>query len=377
MIVTTFPWHWVGILGMPRRMAYYDYADAALQPRGASGRAVGARRLHPAGLRPAVPVHPGARPPRAARRRPGPTGSASPSIRRAPSRRALNGHALWLALMIGADGDQLRLSDRGAGGAPGHVGAGRLRGSATMSAAPPFSFRNPWFSAGVGVTAAVLFLSAPSPASSCCPSCSPISVRRAFGTPFAAPPAWPQPSTVGSRAPSRLHRRPTSCCARIPGAPEPASIGRGATLAQRCAICHGPTGVSRADSPNLAGQYAGVVYKELLDFRAARAPTRHVAVRRQPFRPGHARPRRLLRLPAAPSRLHPERARRGPAIVIDGAPIRDIPPCGACHGALDNKTGSPWLEGQSAVYLKEQLQAFASGQRTTTSTSRCATSPAP
>ena len=25
MIVTTFPWHWVGILGMPRRMAYYDY----------------------------------------------------------------------------------------------------------------------------------------------------------------------------------------------------------------------------------------------------------------------------------------------------------------------------------------------------------------
>ena len=35
------------------------------------------------------------------------------------------------------------------------------------------------------------------------------------------------------------------------------SIGRGATLAQQCAICHGPTGVSRADSPNLAGQYAG------------------------------------------------------------------------------------------------------------------------
>ena len=35
------------------------------------------------------------------------------------------------------------------------------------------------------------------------------------------------------------------------------SIGRGATLAQQCAICHGPTGVSRANSPNLAGQYAG------------------------------------------------------------------------------------------------------------------------
>jgi cytochrome c oxidase subunit 1 len=32
MIVTTFPWHWVGILGMPRRMAYFDYADPALAP---------------------------------------------------------------------------------------------------------------------------------------------------------------------------------------------------------------------------------------------------------------------------------------------------------------------------------------------------------
>ena len=32
MIVTTFPWHWVGILGMPRRMAFFDYADPALQP---------------------------------------------------------------------------------------------------------------------------------------------------------------------------------------------------------------------------------------------------------------------------------------------------------------------------------------------------------
>jgi cytochrome c oxidase subunit 1 len=30
MIVTTFPWHWVGILGMPRRMAYYDYTNPAL-----------------------------------------------------------------------------------------------------------------------------------------------------------------------------------------------------------------------------------------------------------------------------------------------------------------------------------------------------------
>src|SRR6516165_1349926 len=50
--------------------------------------------------------------------------------------------------------------------------------------------------------------------------------------------------------------------------PSQQSIGRGATLAQRCAICHGPTGISQADSPNLAGQYASVIFKELLDFRS-------------------------------------------------------------------------------------------------------------
>jgi cytochrome c oxidase subunit I len=31
MLVLTLPWHWVGVLGMPRRMAYYDYTHPALQ----------------------------------------------------------------------------------------------------------------------------------------------------------------------------------------------------------------------------------------------------------------------------------------------------------------------------------------------------------
>jgi cytochrome c oxidase subunit 1 len=33
MMVLSMPWHLVGLLGMPRRMAYYDYSDPALQPQ--------------------------------------------------------------------------------------------------------------------------------------------------------------------------------------------------------------------------------------------------------------------------------------------------------------------------------------------------------
>ena len=142
------------------------------------------------------------------------------------------------------------------------------------------------------------------------------------------------------------------------------SIGRGATLAQQCAICHGPTGVSRADSPNLAGQYASVIYKELKDFQSGA----RVNAVMSPFAQNlsdqdmidlAAYYAFLPRLPA----YHPVAALPLPRIVINGAPLRGIAPCGACHGALDNKVGSPWLEGQSAVYLKSQLEAFASGER--------------
>ena len=142
------------------------------------------------------------------------------------------------------------------------------------------------------------------------------------------------------------------------------SIGRGATLAHQCAICHGPTGVSRADSPNLAGQYASVIYKELKDFQtgarvnAVMSPFA-LALSERDMVDLASYYAYLPRLPA----YHPVAALPLPRIVINGAPLRNIAPCGSCHGALDNKAGSPWLEGQSAAYIKSQLEAFASGER--------------
>jgi cytochrome c553 len=142
--------------------------------------------------------------------------------------------------------------------------------------------------------------------------------------------------------------------------PSQESIGRGATLAQRCAICHGPSGVSRADSPNLAGQYSSVIYKELLDFRSGARVNCVMSPFAEPLTD-----KDILDLAAYYSYLprhpgyHPSTQTITPRIVINGAPTRGIAPCGSCHGSLENKLGSPWLEQEPEPYILGQLQAFA------------------
>ncbi len=142
------------------------------------------------------------------------------------------------------------------------------------------------------------------------------------------------------------------------------SVGRGATLALGCTMCHGARGLSQADSPNLAGQYPAVIYKQLLDYRSgarvSAVMTPLVAHLTDPdMRELAAYYAYLPRLPP----YHPSGAELAPVIVESGAPMRNIAPCGSCHGRLDNKTGSAWLDGQPAAYIKAQLQAFAGGTR--------------
>ncbi|HKD74719.1 MAG TPA: c-type cytochrome, partial [Ktedonobacterales bacterium] len=64
---------------------------------------------------------------------------------------------------------------------------------------------------------------------------------------------------------------PTTQAELIPGMLRSASaesIGRGATLALRCTMCHGARGLSQANTPNLAGQPPSSIYKQLLDFKS-------------------------------------------------------------------------------------------------------------
>jgi cytochrome c oxidase subunit I len=100
MVVTTFPWHWVGILGMPRRMAYFDYGDPALASDAlpVALSAIGGFILLASGiLFLAVLVR----------------GQRAPVVETEPYRfatavhppvavpAALNGFGLWIALMVG------------------------------------------------------------------------------------------------------------------------------------------------------------------------------------------------------------------------------------------------------------------------------------
>jgi len=100
MMVLSMPWHLVGLLGMPRRMAYYDYSHPDIHPQAWTVVAstfgglllvvsafilvyilAAAHRLPKIAPRPftfSVEAHPGGR---------------TPAL--------LNGHALWVAMMIG------------------------------------------------------------------------------------------------------------------------------------------------------------------------------------------------------------------------------------------------------------------------------------
>ncbi|MBZ6078664.1 c-type cytochrome [Microvirga puerhi] len=232
-----------------------------------------------------------------------------------------------------------------------------------MSAESVFSLRNRWFITAVGITAGLFLLTAVVGL-----IVLPYAQRDVTFTSIwdAICSAAGVPQVRSSAAPVQPDFKVSTVVvtASMLGQPSQESIGRGATLAQQCAICHGPVGVSRADSPNLAGQYASAIYKQLKDFtsgarvNAIMTPFA-VSLSEQDMVDLSAYYAYLPRLPA----YHPEQGKPAPRIVVNGAPMRNIAACGSCHGALDNKAGSPWLEGQSAAYIRTQLQAFASGAR--------------
>jgi cytochrome c553 len=114
--------------------------------------------------------------------------------------------------------------------------------------------------------------------------------------------------------------------------------------------------------PNLAGQYAEVTYKQLVDYRHGQR--QHALMQALAATLSDQDVRDLAAFYAQLPRPspNPEEAPVPPLVSV-GAPMRSIAPCASCHGGIDQKPGSPWLEGMPRAYLEAQLQAFAKGER--------------
>jgi cytochrome c553 len=142
------------------------------------------------------------------------------------------------------------------------------------------------------------------------------------------------------------------------------AVGRGATLALNCTMCHGARGTSQANAPNLAGQYPEVIVKQLTDYRLGdRTHTAMQALAR------NMSERDIRDLAAYYASLARNRnvpftdMSTVPALVRVGDPMRNVAPCASCHGGIEQKIGAPWLEGMPKEYLVQQLEAFATGTR--------------
>lgn len=146
------------------------------------------------------------------------------------------------------------------------------------------------------------------------------------------------------------------------GNAQPSDIGRGATLSLRCTMCHGPTGISYANSPNLAGQYAVAIYKQLRDYQSGMRASAIMTQMAQSL--SDVDMRQLAAYYASLQRPTSfALSDAAPAIVKWGAPMRNVPPCGSCHGDIEHTLASPWLEGEPEDYIRVELTAFASAKR--------------
>ncbi|MDA8389816.1 MAG: c-type cytochrome [Gammaproteobacteria bacterium] len=141
-----------------------------------------------------------------------------------------------------------------------------------------------------------------------------------------------------------------------------------------CSACHGPAGVSFVPTfPNLAGQGAPYLIKQINDFRnhtradpqaksimwamAAAIPANKITEIADYFASQKG-------APGAPE--NPQLVAAGRAIYLGGVTAKALPACAACHGSsgLGVEPLFPRLAGQHQAYVVSQLQYFKAKQRT-------------
>jgi cytochrome c553 len=136
-----------------------------------------------------------------------------------------------------------------------------------------------------------------------------------------------------------------------------------------CAGCHGANGMSPSPQfPNMAGQSAFAIYKQLHDYKSGARASDSMAG----FAAGLTDDQ-MVDVAAhfaalARGTLDPQAVTvDDPAIVRlveDGDPVRGLPACASCHGVrAGGPIETPTLSGQRQEYLLAQLQDYLKGQR--------------
>jgi cytochrome c553 len=190
------------------------------------------------------------------------------------------------------------------------------------------------------------------------------SICRALGLRPGSPTA-PQPASEAKAQPTT---RVAWSAQLMEALDRPSAIG--AQLGTACAACHGKDGrsVDTKLYPDLAGQSAVALYKQLNDFKSGSRASAVMAPLAQPLSDeqivavsAHFAGFPVRALPPAQLPAQSEAIER---LVARGDPARAIAACNACHG--DQSGGpaeAPRLTHQGAQYLTAQLRAFKSGER--------------
>lgn len=143
---------------------------------------------------------------------------------------------------------------------------------------------------------------------------------------------------------------------------------------QVCAGCHGSDGNSAIPAnPNLAGQHAEYITKQLMNFKAAEG---RPAERNNPIMGGMVaalNPADMVNLGAYFAKQAPKPgtakdkalAEQGQKLYRGGNPATGVPACAACHSPSGAGIPAqyPRLAGQHAEYTLAQLKAFRAEDR--------------
>ena len=145
------------------------------------------------------------------------------------------------------------------------------------------------------------------------------------------------------------------------------NVQAGKDKSAMCASCHGPTGISAIGMyPNLAGQGANYLAKQLADFKSS--------ARKDPVMAGMAAalsPEDMNDLAAyyavqTPKASSKETSDVGHKLYLGGDAAKGVTACIACHGVNGKgmaQAGFPSIAGQNKDYLKKQLATFRDSSR--------------